>query len=176
MLLFLLACSTPEAPPAPAPEAPVAAAPAPATAPAAAPADNGAAFDKEAVAGLLVGADFAAATPVSADALCTDAATWNGKEVTVEATVKEVCQKKGCWHTLATNDPAVSVMVKDKEYAIFLPKGSAGKKVHVHGTFAVTEIPEDEAKHYAEDAGKDPSAITGPQKSFQVDVSGVRFL
>lgn len=161
LLLLALACSSPQ--PEVTPPAPPAAEPAPAPE---VPVSNvnlgDAAFDDSAV--------------VPIDTIVKDAATWDGKDVVVDAVVKEVCQKKGCWHTLATADPAVSVMVKDKEYAIFLPKDSAGKKVHVHGTFAVSELPEAEARHYAEDAGRDPSTIVGPQKTFTLDVAGVKFV
>jgi hypothetical protein len=126
--------------------------------------------------GVNLGAPFAVTDVVPVDTLVSDASAWSGKEVVLEGVVKEVCQKKGCWHTIATADPAVAVMVKDKEYKIFLPKDAAGKKVHVKGTFAVEEIPEDEARHYAEDAGRDPSTIVGPQKTFALDVAGVQFV
>lgn len=169
-LLLLIACGGPAATPEPA----VAPAPAAEPAPAAAPAAPARAAS--ATPGLTVGATFEAGTPVSADALVAAADTWNGKDVVVEGTVKEVCQKKGCWHTIATANPDVSLMVKDKEYAIFLPADAAGKSVLVQGTFAIVEMPEDEARHYAEDAGKDPSTIVGPQKRYTLDVAGVRFL
>jgi hypothetical protein len=57
-----------------------------------------------------------------------------------------------------------------------LPKDAAGKKVHVKGTFAVAELPEAEARHYAEDAGRDPTTIVGAQKTFALDVAGVKFV
>lgn len=168
-LLLLYACNTEPTTPAPAPEAAEQAAEeaAEATAPNA---------SSSATPGLALGEPFEPGTPVSADALVSAADTWSGKDIVVEGTIAEVCQKKGCWHTIATANPDVTLMVKDKEYQIFLPKDAAGHKVLVHGQFAVTEMPEDEARHYAEDAGKDPSAIVGPQKRFTLDVSGVRFL
>lgn len=167
LLTLLLACSSP------APQ--VAAEPAPAavaTAAEAAEAAPGAAP----TALVNLGEPFADTDVVPIDQVVAASTTFDGKPVIVEAVVKEVCQKKGCWHTLATSDPAVSVMSKDKEYKIFLPKDAAGKKVHVKGTFAVSAIPEDEARHYAEDAGRDPSTIVGPQRTFTLDVDGVRFL
>ncbi len=163
LLLLSLACSTTQPEPAAVPpvaEAAPVAAPVPA-----APASNvnlGEAFDET--------------TIVPVDTLVKDPPAWDGKDVVVEGVIKEVCQKKGCWHTLATADPNVSIMVKDKEYKVFLPSDSAGKKVHVHGTFAVVDMPEDEARHYAQDAGRDPSGIVGPQKSLTLDVAGVKFV
>lgn len=163
LLALGLACSPPPAvtaPVVPAPVAPAPAAEAPVSAP---PAVN-------------LGEPFAEAEIVPVDTIMKDPAAWNGKDVVVEGLIKEVCQKKGCWHTIATADPAVALMVKDKEYKIFLPKDSAGKKVHIHGIFAVSDMPEDEARHYAEDAGRDPSTIVGVQKSFGIDVAGVKFV
>ena len=166
LLALALACS-PSAPPTPATEAaPSAEAAPPPAASASAPAPANLAF----------GEAFTATELVPVDRLVAEAATWDGKDVVVEGVVKEVCQKKGCWHTIATADPNVNVMVKDKEYKIFLPKDAGGKKVHVKGTFAVAEIPEDEARHYAQDAGRDPSTIVGPQKTFAIDAAGVKFV
>ena len=158
VIALLLACATPEnkpeavAVPAPAAEAPK-------------PVDNVNLGDPVDSAGVL---------PI--DTVLASAGDYNGKDVVVEGTVKEVCQKKGCWHTIATASPDVAVMVKDKEYKIFLPKDSAGKKVHLKGNFAMVETPEEEARHYAEDAGKDPSTIVGPQKGYAIDVAGVKFV
>ncbi len=161
LVALLLACSTtPDAAPAAAPAAPAPAAEAPA-----APAQT-----------VALGAEVDAAAALPVDQVIADAANWSGKPVTIKGTVKEVCQKKGCWHTIATADPAVNVMVKDKEYKIFLPFDSAGKTAVVSGTFSVETLPLDEARHYAEDAGKDPSTITEPQKTFLMDADGIRFL
>lgn len=174
LTILLLACGQPSTPEASSTPAAPAAEATPAAAPAAEPAEPTRA--ESAVAGLVVGAAFDAGTPVPVDTLIASPEAYNGKPVVVEGTVKEVCQKKGCWHTIATSNPAVDVMVKDKEYKIFLPKDSAGHKVLVQGDFAVGEIPEDEARHYAEDAGRDPSTIVGPQKRYMLDVAGVKFL
>ncbi|MSP55183.1 MAG: DUF4920 domain-containing protein [Myxococcales bacterium] len=169
LLVLALACT-----PQPAPVAPVAGAAAGAT-PAAAP-DVAPAAAAAPAWHVNLGEPFAAAEIVPVDTIMKDPAAWNGKDVVVEGLVKEVCQKKGCWHTVATADPAVALMIKDKEYKIFLPKDSAGKKVHIHGIFAVADMPQDEARHYAEDAGRDPSTIVGVQKSFEIDVAGVKFV
>ena len=154
MIFTLFACAAPPPPP-PAVQPVVEAAPAPSPP---------------------LGEDFTAEPVIPVDTLLAQAADWTGKEVVVEATVKEVCQKKGCWHTLATASPDVAIMVRDKEYKIFLPKDAAGKRVQVRGTFAMVETPEDEARHLAEDAGRDPSTVVGPQKGYQIDAAGVKFV
>ena len=170
LLSLLLACATEAPSTTAAPSAQPPAPAAPAAEPAAEPAHHAAPSNVN------LGERFAADAVVPVDTLLAQAATYDGKEVVLEGAVKEVCQKKGCWHTIATADAAVDILVKDKEYKIFLPKDAAGKRVHVKGTFAVTELPEAEAKHYAEDAGRDPSTIVGPQKRYTLDVAGVKFL
>jgi hypothetical protein len=159
--LLLLACASPP-PPAATPAVPSAP-----VAPAAAPAPSGP---------LSFGApvDLAAAIPV--DQLVASPDQYAGKELTVTGTVREVCQKKGCWHTLATASPDTSVRVKDKEYEIFLPKDCAGRKIAVKGTFSVETIPLEEARHYAQDAGKDPNSITEAKPSFEMEAAGVTLL
>jgi hypothetical protein len=113
---------------------------------------------------------------VSADTLVQAADQWTGKKVTVRGTIREVCQKKGCWYTLATGNSDTNIMVKDKEYAIFLPKDVAGREVVVEGTFSVGVMPLEEARHYAQDAGKDPNSITEAPKTFSLDMDGVKLL
>lgn len=97
----------------------------------------------------------------------------SGSRVLVRGVIKEVCQKKGCWHTLATADPAVDILVKDKEYAIFLPTGCGGRTAEIAGTFTREVMPLEEARHYAEDAGEDPSTITEAPVKLLIDVEGV---
>lgn len=163
LAFLVLACATPEPVAAPVPTpAPAPEAAAPAAEPSAPAVFLGDAVDP--------------AGALAIDEVIARSTEFDGKEIVVRGTVKEVCQKKGCWHTIATANPDVAVMAKDKDYKIFLPKDSAGKAVLVKGTFAVAEVPEAEARHYAEDAGKDPATIVGPQKGFQLDVAGVQFV
>ena len=170
LLALILACATETAPApaAPAAEAPIAEAPAAEAAPVAgkeAPNPN-----------IAYGEAVDASSAVSVDEVIAAADTYNGKPITLKGTVKEVCQKKGCWHTIATSDPNVDVMVKDKAYGIFLPFDAAGKTVAVKGTFSVEILPLEEARHYASDAGKDPSTITEAPKTFLMDADGVALL
>jgi hypothetical protein len=156
LFVLVLACASPTPP---------VAAPAPQAAAAPAQTENlGASFELD------------PAKDLAADRLRTEADTWNGQELTVTGTIREVCQKKGCWHTLSTGDAETNIMVKDKEYAIFLPKDCAGRQVAVHGRFSVETLPLEEAKHLAADAGKDPATVTVAPKTLLLDASGVKFL
>jgi hypothetical protein len=91
------------------------------------------------------------------------------------AKVIEVCQAKGCWMRLELQD-GEEVMVKFKDYAFFMPKNIAGKEVVVNGKAFVNEVPVEEQRHYAEDAGQtaeEVAKITEPKKTFSFEADGV---
>jgi len=89
--------------------------------------------------------------------------------------VNEVCQSKGCWMKVDLED-GNEVMVKFKDYEFFVPKDIAGKEVIINGKAFVNEVPVDEQRHYAEDAGKSKdeiAAITEPKTTFSFEADGV---
>ena len=93
----------------------------------------------------------------------------------MSAKVISVCQTKGCWMTLNLED-GNEVMVKFKDYGFFMPKDIAGKEVIINGKAFVNEVPVDELRHYAEDAGKteeEIASITEPKKTFSFEADGV---
>ncbi len=93
-----------------------------------------------------------------------------------EGEVLAVCQNKGCWMRVALPDEE-SVMVRFKDYGFFVPKDIAGRKVLVEGKAFVSEVPEAERRHLAEDAGQPDSLvakISGPAMEVGFEASGVR--
>lgn len=98
--------------------------------------------------------------------------TLNSKMV---ATVKEVCQAKGCWMTLKLEDSS-EVLVRFKDYGFFVPKNIAGQEVIVNGKAYVAETSVEELRHYAEDAGKSQEEIeqiTEPERTYAFLADGV---
>lgn len=90
------------------------------------------------------------------------------------STVKDVCQKKGCWMNLEMGDE--QAMVRFKDYAFFMPKDIAGKEIIVAGRAYVEEMSVDDQRHYAEDGGATPeevAAITEPKKTLAFEANGV---
>lgn len=91
--------------------------------------------------------------------------------------VKEVCQKKGCWMTLVSDQPGYPEMrVTFKDYEFFMPKDLSGKRVVIEGFAQVTTTPVDVLRHYAEDAKKSPeeiAAITEPKREVAFEATGV---
>jgi len=93
----------------------------------------------------------------------------------IKGIVKKVCQTKGCWMTLNLDEDK-EVMVKFKEYGFFVPRDIAGKEVIISGKAFVKEVPLEELKHYAEDAGKSAEEIAlilEPKRTFSFEADGV---
>jgi len=98
----------------------------------------------------------------------------------VIGTVEGVCQAKGCWMNIVSDNPdQPSMFVKFKDYGFFMPKDIAGKRVIMDG-YAFKEVtPVDELRHYAEDEGKSASeiaAIVEPKEELKFLAKGVLLL
>ena len=94
---------------------------------------------------------------------------------TFKTTIREVCQKKGCWMTLDLGNEAES-FVKFKDYGFFVPKNAQNHEVIVSGKAFVNELSVDEQKHYAQDSGASKAeidSITQPMKKFMFIADGV---
>ncbi|HCA09757.1 MULTISPECIES: DUF4920 domain-containing protein [unclassified Chryseobacterium] len=96
--------------------------------------------------------------------------------VAVKGKVTDVCEKKGCWLTIQTEDNS-QFFVKMKDYAFFVPTALKGKTVVLEGTAErkVTSI--DEQKHYAEDAKKPQAeidAIKTPKEEIRFVANGIK--
>ena len=116
--------------------------------------------------------DAASDTPVIDVSAAMNDSTLHGKSVIVEGEVFDVCRKKGCW--LVVTDGTSQMRVTFKDYGFFVPTDCDGKTVRLQGTVSVEEVPEDLAKHYAEESkSEDPEAISGPQKVITMVAVGV---
>lgn len=95
----------------------------------------------------------------------------------VEATVEKVCQKKGCWFTLAADDVEIPVRVQMKDYAFFVARNSQGARVVLEGTLNKVDTPRELAQHFADDevkgTGKQAEQIEADQPTYRFMVTGV---
>ena len=91
--------------------------------------------------------------------------------VILKTSVAEVCAKKGCF--FVAQDGEYSARITFKDYGFFIPTDSQGKEVVLVGDFSVKTLSEEKAKHYAEDAGKDPETIKGEQKEYSIVATSV---
>jgi hypothetical protein len=118
---------------------------------------------------------------VSYDSMLTLIAGTDSLEIKVEGKVSAVCQAKGCWMDIVSEKDSTleSMFVQFKDYAFFMPKDLAGKKVVISGK-AYREITSvDDLKHFAEDEGKTPeeiAKITEPREELKFMAAGVKIL
>jgi hypothetical protein len=96
-----------------------------------------------------------------------------GKTVTVEAKVRQACERKGCWMELAEKTDGPGVRVKFKDYGFFVPLDSAGSTAKVEGTVKVAELSEAMAKHYEEEGAKVHRGADGKAREVQLVATGV---
>lgn len=100
-----------------------------------------------------------------------------GKVLRISASIKQTCEKKGCWMVLTDGKREVRITFKD--YAFFVPKDQdvvRGKKAIAYGIISEKVLSEGKAKHYAEDAGKSKKEIAkikGDQKEFTMVAESV---
>jgi hypothetical protein len=96
--------------------------------------------------------------------------------VKVSGTVQAVCKAKGCWMNIASDKGASPMFVQFKDYAFFMPKDLAGKKVVMIGNAFKEVTTVEELRHFAQDEGKskeDIAKITKPKEDTKFLASGV---
>ncbi|MGZ3844495.1 MAG: DUF4920 domain-containing protein [Flavisolibacter sp.] len=96
----------------------------------------------------------------------------------IKGKVVEVCKAEGCWIRLQKAD-GLSMMVRAKDHAFFMPENILGKTVLVEGSASVKETSEEMRKHFAEDGGKSKEEIAkikGPEKNVEFAAKGVKVL
>jgi hypothetical protein len=104
-----------------------------------------------------------------------------GKVVQVKGKIVEVCQEAGCWMEL-TNEAGQKVRIKVKDGEIVFPKDGAGKVAVAEGRFAKIVLTKEQAIERAKEAAKehgkpfDPSTVTGPVTTYQIQGSGAAIL
>lgn len=123
------------------------------------------------------GEEIDATGAINYDALLAKMGEADSLQLKVEGKVNEVCQMKGCWMTIVSEDENQEpMMVKFKDYGFFMPMDISGKTVVMRGKAFREETPVDELRHYAEDAGKSAAeiaAITEPKVELKFLADGV---
>lgn len=115
-------------------------------------------------------------TPISV--LLGDPEPYVGKTVRVEGVVTGVCEKRGCWVTLASDEEFEELRIKAKDGVIVFPMSCKGKTAVAEGTFTKIEMSMEQTlqykQHHAEEQGEsfDPASVTEPLVYYQVNVTG----
>jgi len=129
---------------------------------------------KELSDGTLYGDDIDSSQPVLKIAdVYANLESFQNKLVVVEGDVTEVCQSMGCWTMISDGKNEIRAMTLHK---FFLPKDMKNVKAVVQGEFEVKEITEEQAKHFAEESGKNSDNIKGPQKLYRIKAAGIKIL
>jgi len=112
---------------------------------------------------------------VSVSELIVNATPQDTTVVVTKGEVVDVCQKKGCWMTMALpNNETVRVTFKD--YGFFVPKDLDGEVI-LNGKLTYTETDVETLRHLAEDAGKSEEEImeiTTPETGYSFIAYGVK--
>ena len=69
------------------------------------------------------------------------------KKVTVEGSVNNVCQMKGCWMELVADNASSGVRVTFKDYGFFVPTDSQGRAATLEGVFETNVFSKADADH-----------------------------
>lgn len=95
--------------------------------------------------------------------------------VKFKSKINAVCQKKGCWMSMALPGGKES-FVKFKDYAFFVPLNAAEQEAIVSGKAFVSETSVAALRHYAKDGGESDEAIakiTEPKIEYKFMADGV---
>lgn len=126
------------------------------------------------------GATITPENAIAYDQVMAKMANVDSMSMKVTGKVQAVCQKKGCWMTLVSDQPGYPEMrVTFKDYAFFMPKDLSGKHVVVDGFARLETTSVEELRHYAQDAKKSPeeiAAITEPKHEVSFEAAGVLIL
>lgn len=102
-----------------------------------------------------------------------------GQVVRVEGLVTDVCQKRGCWMTLASREEEFQeIRVKVDDGVIVFPLEAKGKQAVAEGVLVKIEMSMEQTlqylEHHAEERGEpfDPATVTEPLVFYQIKGSG----
>jgi len=119
------------------------------------------------------GEQFTLTDSIKAKDLLAEPAPFAGKEVLVEGTVLDVCQKAGCWMVVSDGDKNIRVTVKEHGFAV--AKDGAGQWAKIQGTLQEVAIDPDTVAHFEGESAK-PDVMPEKQgQTFQIIATGVAF-
>lgn len=103
---------------------------------------------------------------------------FEGETVRVKGRVTNVCKKRGCWMSFASDEEFQELRIKAEDGVIVFPMEAKGKEGIAEGTFRTYELTMEQTvarrQHQAEEHGEefDPASITEPETFHQIEVTG----
>jgi len=131
--------------------------------------------------GTNIGSELQVSSPLDLPTLIQNLEGKDSIRTQLKAKVESVCQVKGCWMNLISDQGSAeqSIFVKFKDYAFFMPLDLAGNEVIIEGVAFREVTSVDELRHYAEDEGKSAEeieAIIEPAEELKFMADGVIIL
>jgi len=105
-------------------------------------------------------------------------AKYNGKKVKVEGAIVGVCEKRGCWIRISGDKDFEAIRFKVEDGVIVFPMEIKGENVVAEGVVSVNTVSKEQLieqgkKHAAEEGTEfDPSTVTGPKTTLQINGEG----
>ena len=123
------------------------------------------------------GEPFAIEEVIQAKAVFDDPEEFVGKTVRVEGSVRDVCQKMGCWMVISEGDKSMRITTKDHKF--FVAKDGAGSKCHIEGEVISRELDPDRTAHFESESSKDapiPEKEAKDNKTYEIVATSIRFI
>ena len=100
-----------------------------------------------------------------------------GKQVRVEGTVTDVCQKMGCWMVISDGQSTLRVTTKDHKF--FVAKDGAGSKCHIEGEVIARAKDPERIAHFeseSSEGAKIPEKEAKGDTVYEIVASSIRFI
>ena len=95
-------------------------------------------------------------------------------DLKIRGRIDSVCQKKGCWFTLDSEEVDLTVRIRMDDYAFFVPRNVAGGQAVIEGSLQRVVVDENMARHLAEDEGvEDLDSIEGEHDAYLIMARGI---
>ncbi len=123
------------------------------------------------------GAPFAIEEVTQAKAVFDNPEGFVGKTVRVEGSVRDVCQKMGCWMVISEGDKSMLITTKDHKF--FVAKDGAGSKCHIEGEVISRELDPERTAHFESESSKDapiPEKEAKDNKTYEIVATSIRFI
>lgn len=110
--------------------------------------------------------------------LMADPERYVGQTVRVEGLIVGVCEKRGCWMSLASDEEFEDLRIKVDDGVIVFPIEAKGKRAVAEGEFSKIEMTMEQTiaykKHHAEEHDEefDPATVTEPLTYYQIKATG----
>ncbi|NSM24604.1 DUF4920 domain-containing protein [Shewanella sp. ZOR0012] len=105
-----------------------------------------------------------------------------GKQVTIRGMVTYVCEKRGCWMTVASDQKFQELYIKVPDGEMVFPISARGSNAIVTGSLKAVPLTLEETRGWLAEQAKvegksfDPASVTEPINFYELTPAGVKIL